>query len=210
MKILIAGAHGNTGKIMVELLSKTTQHESYAMIRKEEQSEELKKLGANHIVLADLEDDLTEAVKGKDAVIFAAGSQGKDVIGVDQEGAKRLIDASKEAGVSHFVMLSSYSADNPQGQLENYLRAKGNADDYLLESGLTYTIVRPGSLSFEAPTGKVTIARHFEERKETPIPRADVAQVLLSCLDVENVKGKIFELFTGDTPIQEALEKYSG
>ena len=210
MKILIAGAHGNTGKIIVELLSKNAQHEAFAMIRKEEQADELKEKGATNIVLADLEGDLSDAVKGKDAVIFAAGSQGKNVKGVDQDGAKKLIDAAKAAGVSHFVMLSSYSADNPQGQLEDYLRAKGNADDYLLASGLNYTIVRPGSLSFDAPTGKVTVARHFDERKETSIPRADVAQVMVSCLDEESVKGKIFELFTGDTPIAEALEKYNG
>lgn len=208
MKVLIAGAHGNTGKTITALLSKSDQHEAYAMIRKEEQIEELKRLGANNIVLADLKEDLSEAVKGKDAVIFAAGSQGKDVIGVDQEGAKNLIDASKQAGIKHFVMLSSYSADNPQGQLKEYLKAKGEADKYLRESGLTYTIVRPGGLGFDAPTGKVDISSHFEERKETPIPRADVAQVLVDCLEVDNVKNKTFELFTGNTPIREALENY--
>ncbi|MCC9136175.1 SDR family oxidoreductase [Pontibacter silvestris] len=210
MKVLIAGAHGNTGKTITELLSKSNQHEAYAMIRKEGQADELKKLGTNNIVLADLKDDLSEAVKDKDAVIFAAGSQGKDVIGVDQDGAKRLIDASKKAGVKHFVMLSSYSADTPQGELKEYLKAKGEADRYLRESGLTYTIVRPGGLGSDEPIGKVEVAEHFETRKETPIPRADVAQVLVGCLEVDNVKNKTFELFTGDTPIKEALESYKG
>lgn len=210
MKVLIAGAHGNTGKTITEILSKSDQYESYAMIRKEEQTDEMKKLGANNVVVADLKGDLSEAAKGKDAVIFAAGSQGKDVEGVDRDGAKKLIDASKQAGVKHFVMLSSYSADNPQGDLKEYLKAKGEADDYLMQSGLTYTIVRPGGLGFEEPKGRVEIARHFKERKDTPIPRADVARVLVDCLEVEAVKNKIFELFTGDTPIKKALENYKG
>lgn len=210
MKVLIAGAHGSTGKIITQLLGRSETHEAFAMIRKEEQADELQKLGASNIVLADLKEDLSEAVKGKDAVIFAAGSKGKDVIGVDQNGAKNLIDAAKQAGVKHFVMLSSYSADNPHGELEAYLKAKGEADNYLRDSGLTYTIVRPGALGYEDGRGTVEIARHFQKGKETPIPRADVAAVLVACLDVQQVQNKTFELFTGDTPVWEALQNYQG
>jgi uncharacterized protein YbjT (DUF2867 family) len=82
--------------------------------------------------MADLEENLNHAVKNADKVIFAAGSKGKNVIGVDQEGAKKMIDAAKNGGLGKFVMLSSMGADNPsvRDELEDYLKAKKNADDY--------------------------------------------------------------------------------
>lgn len=207
MKILIAGSHGTTGKQVVEILARNDVYESYAMIRDEEQADEMRRLGADHIVVADLEGDVTEAVQGMDAVIFAAGSKGKNVVGVDQQGAEKLTDAAKAAGVSHFVMLSSIGTDNPGGELKEYLIAKAKADEHLQQSGLSYTIVRPGHLGNGAPTGKIKVAEHFSERSNTQIPRADVAAVLVSALEKDNLRNKTFELLTGDTPIQEALRQ---
>lgn len=212
MKVLIAGANGHTGRLIVERLGKSPQHEAYAMIRDAAQAESLKQLGAKEAIVADLEGDVSHAVKGMDAVIFAAGSGSKTgpdkTIAVDQEGAKRLIDAAKKAGIAHFVMLSSYGAGDPDAlpNLGHYLKAKGEADRYLIESGLTYTIVRPGYLSFEPATGKVEIAEHFDSVEGRNIPRGDVAEVLVSCLDVENAKNKTFELLSGEQSIQEALK----
>ncbi|GHA53508.1 SDR family oxidoreductase [Pontibacter akesuensis] len=207
MKILIAGAHGTTGKQIVEILSRTDQHESFAMIRKEEQADEMKQLGADHVVVADLEGDVSDSVKGMDAVIFAAGSKGKNVVGVDQKGAEKLVDAAKAEGISHFVMLSAFGADNPKGELKGYLIAKSKADQHLVDSGLTYTIVRPGSLGNGAPTGQVRTATNFDSHGEGSIPRADVAHVLIKALEVENVKNKTFELLSGNVPIQQALQQ---
>jgi uncharacterized protein YbjT (DUF2867 family) len=212
MKVLIAGANGHTGRLIVELLGKSNRHEAYAMIRDAAQAEKLKQLGAKEAIVADLEEDVSHAVKGMDAVIFAAGSGSKTgpdkTIAVDQEGAKRLIDAAKKEGIAHFVMLSSYGAGDPHAlpNLAHYLIAKGEADRYLEASGLTYTIVRPGYLSFEPPTGKVEIAKHFDSVAGRDIPRADVAQVIVSSLEIENAKNKTFEFLSGNQPIQDALK----
>ncbi len=210
MKVLIAGANGHTGRLTVELLGESNIHEAYAMIRDAVQAEILEQLGAKEVVVADLEKDLAHAVKGMDAVIFVAGSGSKTgpdkTVSVDQEGAKRLIDASKKEGIAHFVMLSSMGADQPQGKLEHYLKAKAEADSYLKESGLTYTILRPGYLSFDQPTGKIEM---MEEQKEIvegrTIPRADVAQVIVSSLESEYAKNKTFTFLSGDQTIQDAL-----
>ena len=80
------------------------------MVRKKEQSVQFEKEGIKS-VLGDLENDISDAIKNIDRVIFAAGSGGKNVVGVDQDGAKRLIDAAKSAKVKKFVMLSSMGAD---------------------------------------------------------------------------------------------------
>ncbi|WP_260676142.1 NAD(P)H-binding protein [Parageobacillus genomosp. 1] len=67
-------------------------------------------------------------------------------------------------------------------------------------------MVHPGYLSFEPPTGKVEIAEHFESIAGRDIPRGDVAQVIVSCLDMENAKNKTFELLSGNQPIRDALK----
>jgi uncharacterized protein YbjT (DUF2867 family) len=56
-----------------------------------------------------------------------------------------------KANIKKFVMLSSMGADKPEEttQLQEFLKAKYNADEYLKVSGLNYSIVRPGSLTNE-------------------------------------------------------------
>lgn len=211
MKVLVVGANGTTGKQVVEKVANSTQHEAYAMIRDEKQADALKKLGAN-IVLGDLEQDVSDALRGMDAVIFAAGSGGntgdEKTIAVDQNGAKNIIDEAKNQGVKRFVMLSSMGTDTPeQGPegLQLYLRAKAIADEYLKQSNLQYTIVRPGTLSNDQATGKIDINNDIQDKSQT-IPRADVATVLVECLNEEATIGKTFEMLAGETEIEQAIK----
>lgn len=157
--------------------------------------------------MADLENDLTHATKGVDKVIFAAGSKGKNLKAVDQEGAKRLIDASKTNEVKKFVMLSSIGAEHPEksDQLVDYLKAKHNADEYLKDSGLKYAIVRPGTLNNETGNGKIKLAEILESRGE--IPREDVAQTLVRALHDDTANDAVFEIITGEVLIGEALDQ---
>ena len=53
-------------------------HEPLALIRDEKQADALKELGAAPVI-GDLEEDVTDAVKQAEAVIFAAGSGSKQV-----------------------------------------------------------------------------------------------------------------------------------
>ncbi|MCP1450005.1 uncharacterized protein YbjT (DUF2867 family) [Priestia megaterium] len=211
MKVLVVGANGTTGKQVVEKVANSKQHQAYAMIRDEKQADALKKLGAN-VVLGDLEQDVSDALRGMDAVIFAAGSGGntgdEKTIAVDQNGAKNIIDEAKNQGVKRFVMLSSMGTDAPeQGPegLQLYLRAKAIADEYLKQSNLQYTIVRPGTLSNDQATGKIDINNDIEDKSQT-IPRADVATVLVECLNEEATIGKTFEMLAGETEIEQAIK----
>ena len=138
--ILVAGANGTTGKKIVNLLKSSQYFNPIAMVRKQEQIEQFKSQGVD-TVLADLTEDLTHAIEGVDKVVFAAGSGGKNVVEVDQEGAKRLMAVSKMANVKKFVMLSSMGADTPEEVegMEDYMKAKQNADQHLKASKLNYT-----------------------------------------------------------------------
>src|SRR4029077_5090921 len=84
-----------------------------------------------------------------------------------------------------------------------YLRAKGAADDNVrARRALNSTIVRPGHLTNDPGTGRVTIA---DDTGRGNIPREDVAAVLLAVLDAPSTAGQTFEVISGDTPIKEAV-----
>ncbi|MBS4219457.1 SDR family oxidoreductase [Bacillus sp. FJAT-49711] len=210
MKVLVVGANGHTGRLLVQYLANNSDHHPYAMVRNEDQEEELMELGAVEVIVADLEADISRVTNGMDAVIFAAGSGSKTgpdkTISVDQEGAIKLIDAAKSSSVKHFVMLSSIGADDPQGPIEHYLTAKRIADDHLKNSGLTYTIVRPGRLTHDKATGKVELAEKIELMDDRSIPRADVAHVLAASLEINNAGNKVMEILSGDKEIESAME----
>jgi uncharacterized protein YbjT (DUF2867 family) len=84
-----------------------------------------------------------------------------------------------------------------------YLQAKRDADDALKQSGLEWTIVKPGHLTDAPGGGRVRVSRAFGGRGE--VARDDVALVLLECLQAPNTIGVEFELFEGEVPAREAV-----
>ncbi len=211
MHVFIAGANGQIGQHLLREIA-DSNHEARALIRHPDQGPELQQLGATETVLGDLEQDCSEAMRGCDAVIFAAGSgphTGPDkTIDVDQDGAIRLVDTAKAMGIKRFIIVSSMGAGSPEKgpeKLQHYLRAKHNADEHLKNSGLDYTIVRPGRLTDDDGTGKVTVSADLKEVGK--IPRQDVARVLLAVLDSDNATDAVFDVVSGDTPVSEALAK---
>lgn len=202
--ILVAGAHGKIGKKIINLLKSSQYFTPVAMVRKQDYLEDFKSQDVK-TVLADLTKNVEHAFENIEKVIFAAGSGGEQVIEVDQEGAKNLIDAAKKAGVKKFVMLSSMGADNPEkaDQLQDYLKAKHNADEYLKQSGLNYTIVRPGSLNDNVGKGEIKLKLKLDEQGE--ISRDDVAQTLVRVLHDDAPKDVTFEIISGNTLIGKAL-----
>ena len=205
--ILVAGANGTTGKKIIALLHKSENFNPIAMVRKEVQQAYFKDQNIK-TVLGDLTSDVDSVFDSSiDRVIFAAGSGGKDVIGVDQDGAKKMIDASKKANVKKFVMLSSMGADNPEEaeKLQDYLKAKHNADEYLKTSGLEYSIVRPGTLTDEEQMAKIKLAPKLNKRGE--ISRADVAQTLVQSLEDKTASNATFEIIKGEQSITAALSQ---
>ncbi|MEA5128022.1 MAG: SDR family oxidoreductase [Proteiniphilum sp.] len=175
-----------------------------AMVRKQEQKERFESEQVT-TVLANLEEDLSQALTQIDKVIFVAGSGGKKVIEIDQNGAIRLIDAAKKAGISKFVMLDSMGTDDPSqgGDLEDYLKAKQIADKHLRASGLDYVIVRPGALTNEAGKGRIELGSKLD--KSGSITRTDVAKTLVEVLDDDVMQNQTFEILEGKIPIEEAV-----
>ena len=213
MRVLIAGANGKIGHHLVSQLA-ATEHTARAMVRDSAQTPTMQHLGAAEIVLGNLEEDCSSALRGCGAVVFTAGSGPntgpEKTIDVDQDGAIRLMDAAVSEGVRRFVIVSSMRAEDPeQGpeKIRHYLHAKHNADEYLRNSGLTYTVVRPGPLTEEPGTGKVELSNKLDRTGD--ISREDVAAVLVAVLDAANTENQVFDVLAGDTPIPEAIARLS-
>jgi uncharacterized protein YbjT (DUF2867 family) len=210
MDVVIAGGHGQIAMRLERLLAERG-HRARGLIRKPEQASDLTALGAEPVV-CDLEgsDDVAPAVAGADAVVFAAGagpgSGAERKRTMDYGGAVRLIEAARAAGVRRYLIVSSIGAHDPggsSGPMGPYLQAKHDADMAVEQSGLDYTIVRPGSLTDDPGTGLVTATTSMGGRG--PVPRDDVAATLFAALQIDSTIGKTFELFGGETPIEEAL-----
>jgi uncharacterized protein YbjT (DUF2867 family) len=213
VRVLIAGAHGKTARRLTRMLVEDG-HEVRGLVRKEEQTVDVGADGAEP-VLVDLEAEeveggIGEAIEGCDAVIFAAGAgpgsgdARKETM--DYGGAAKLVEAAEGRGVRRYLMLSAMGASDPEGGSEGmrpYLRAKARADERLAESGLDYTIIRPGSLTEDEGTGNIEAAERLGRRGE--IPREDVARTFAAALEDEDTYHKTFEILSGDTPIREAL-----
>ena len=210
MDVVIAGGHGNIALRLERLLS-DRRDRARALIRNPDHTADVEAAGAE-ATIADLEadDDLTEHVRGADAIVFAAGagpgSGPERKRTVDLGGAVKLIDAAKAAGVSRYVIVSSIGAHDPASGPESmrpYLEAKAAADEALRDSGLDFTIVRPGSLEDDPGTGRVELSTDLGNRG--PITRDDVAAVLMACLDTPETIGLTFEAFAGEQEIERAV-----
>jgi uncharacterized protein YbjT (DUF2867 family) len=209
MEIFVVGAHGQVALIF-ELLASEAGHRVRGLARNPAHKTDIESTGAE-IVLADLEnDDITNLVTGADVVVFAAGagpgSGPERKLTVDLGGALKLIDAARSNGISRYLMVSAIGATDPSRwseQMRPYYEAKAEADEALTASGLEYTIVRPGGLTDDEGTGLVDVAPKLG--RSGRVPRADVAAVLLACLDEPRTVGTAFDLIGGSTPIEQAL-----
>ena len=108
--------------------------------------------------------------------------------------------------VKRYVIVSSMGAD-PDAPGDDtfavYLRAKGKADAALRESGLDYTVIRPGALTNDPGSGRVALTENGERGS---IPRDDVAAVLAAVLSEPGTIGKTLDLVSGDVPVEEAVK----
>ena len=210
-RVIIAGGHGKIalqlGRALVEDGTPVS-----GLIRNTGHSPDLLAIGIRPVTW-DLEQDgpgLAEVIAGASAVVFAAGAGPGSGAGrkqtMDRDGAIRLMEAAREANVHRYVMVSAMGArgeiDPGGGVFEAYLRAKAEADRVLQASGLDWTIVRPGTLTDDAPRGRIALG---PELPPGSIPRSDVAVVLAAVLAGAHTIHKAFDVVSGSTRIVDAV-----
>lgn len=214
MRVLIVGANGQIGQHLVKEMKSEGKHEPIAFVRKEEQQKDFEDQGVE-ARLGNLEDGIEEIAKRMkkvDAVVFTAGSGGSTgddkTLLIDLDGAVKVMEAAKMTGIERFVMVSAFGAesrDRWSEELKPYYVAKYFADEWLKDTGLNYTIIRPGMLTNDESIEKVLISETIDENEIMSIPRSDVAKVILASLDNSHTYRKTFDLLTGEESIDQAL-----
>lgn len=223
MNVLVIGANGQIGQIVVDKLQNHDAHQVIAGVRKNDQKEayENKNIKAEFIDLEGSIEDMEQAMTNVDAVVFSAGSGAKTgpekTVMVDLDGAIKSMEAAKNAGVKRYVIVSGMYANIREQWSYNtadtsiggyYFAAKHYADVWLENSGLDYTIIRPTLLLNDSGTGKVELAQEIEKADKTlEIPREDVAETIVRSLENDNTIGKDFDLTGGEDPIEDAVTK---
>jgi uncharacterized protein YbjT (DUF2867 family) len=211
MDIAIAGAHGAIARRLTPLLVARGDRVR-GLVRNPAHAADLRADGADPVV-CDLEaagpGEVAAAIEGADAAVFAAGagagSGAARKMTMDRDGAVRLLDAARAAGVGRFVIVSSVGAESPPGDddvFSVYLRAKAQADSAVAASGLAWTIVRPGPLTDDDATGRVRLGT---EPFRDAVSRADVAAVLAAVLAEPRAAGLTLYIAGGADPVEEAL-----
>lgn len=212
MDVLLIGAHGQIAQELARRLVRRGDGVR-GVVRNPDYAGELQEAGVQPVIV-DLEsetvqDDLTQAAHGVDAIVFAAGagpnSGPERKWTVDHLGVVHSAVAAARARVPRIVVLSSMGTDDPpedDSTFSVYLRAKAQADAHVRESPLGHTVVRPGALTGDAPSGLVHAARHVPRGE---ISRADVAGVLEAVLRDPATVGRTFEVVAGETPISDAV-----
>ena len=211
MRVVIAGGHGQIALLLEKVLADRGHH-AVGVVRNPDHVGDVEATGAEAVVL-DLEKadvaDLTDVVKGADAVVFAAGGGPNSGAArketVDKGAAVLLAEAAEQAGVRRYVMVSAMGTDRADPDSDDvfqvYLRAKKAADDDLRSRDLDWTVVRPGRLTDNPPTGRVQVGT----LPRGEISRADVAAVLAAALDQDATIGKTFDLLAGHQTVEAAL-----
>jgi uncharacterized protein YbjT (DUF2867 family) len=208
VNVVIVGGHGQIAMRLSKILAERGDSPR-GIIRKTEQADDLEKIGAEPIVL-DIEnvDDIDDAFAGAEAVVFAAGagpgSGPARKLTVDYGGAVKSVGAAIANEIRRFVIVSAIGANHPERwseEMKPYYEAKADADKFVAESGLDYTVVRPGRLTDDPGTGKVSV----DGGGSGSVTRDDVAGVIAEVLRADNTIGKGFDLLGGETPIAEAI-----
>jgi uncharacterized protein YbjT (DUF2867 family) len=199
-KILVAGATGRTGRLIVEkLIQRGTQ--PHVLVREIDKAREL--LGEDVVYYSgDVRDPDTiePAMGGVDIVISAIGTRtpvGKNCPKkVDYQGVVNLVKAAQMQQVQRFILISSIATTHPEHPLNCFgkvLDWKFKGEEVLRGSGLPYTIIRPGGL-VDTNGFQHTLVFDQGDRISGVVRRADVAEVCLRALDYPQSIGATFEV----------------
>ena len=185
MNLLILGATGRTGRLVVER-ALAAGHNVTALVRS---LEKLTMSNSNLRVVAGQAtntSDISRALEGADAVISTLGGKGS----VIADSTQAIVTAAREAGVSRVVALSSWLVERDRMDAMTRLltgiamgaviKDQSAGEQMLRRSDLEWTIVYASMLSDGPARGSVVVLPDGAKRRMSEkISRADVAAWML-------------------------------
>ena len=198
--IFLAGASRGVGLEIAKCLA-AQKMQITALLRSPATSTELETMGIKVVTGDALDAAAVEAAMAGGepihAVISTIGGLPKEREIPDYLGNKNLIDAAVKAGVQKFILVSSIGSGKSAAALQPQvletlgpvLIEKEKAENHLIESGMIYTVIRPGGLKSEPATGNGILTEDC--RVSGTIHRADVAQLVCQCLVSDAASNKV-------------------
>ncbi|TAE59284.1 MAG: SDR family oxidoreductase [Nostocales cyanobacterium] len=198
--IFVAGASRGVGQEIAKILAAKNINVK-ALVRSEIAAKELENIGVKPVLGDALKvEDVETAILGDEpiqAVVTTLGGLPTDGVKPDFVGNKNLIDAAVKAKVQKFILVTSIGCGDSVGALppqaletlKPVLIEKEKAEQYLIDSGLNYTIIRPGGLKSEPATGNGILTT--DTRIVGSIHRADVADLVCRCLNSVNANNQV-------------------
>ena len=213
MTVLVVGATGQTGKHIVrELVAKKVPVK--ALVRDLEKARQLLPEEAQLCVGDVLKPETIEsAIANCDSIICATGAAPSfdftQPYLVDYQGTKNLINIAREKKIEHFVIVSSLCVSkffHPLNLFWLVLWWKKQAEQYIQQSGINYTIVRPGGLKNEDNSDSIVMSS-ADTLFEGSIPRQKVARVCVESIFQPSAKNKIVEIISSPDAEERSWEQ---
>ncbi|MFY9712717.1 MAG: SDR family oxidoreductase [Microbacterium sp.] len=211
-RIIIFGGHGRIALLLAPLLV-ARGDEVTAIIRNPAHTTEVEETGATAVV-ADIEQldapALADLIGGHDAVVWSAGAGGGDpqrTYAVDRDAAIRTMEAAEIADVRRYLMVSWLGSTADHGVPEGdgffaYADAKWAADEHLRGTELEGTVLAPGTLTLDSPTGRIQL----DPSGRGAVSRADVAAVIAATLQAPSTIGRTIRFGNGNGKAGEPIE----
>ena len=211
MLLAVSGASGKTGwRVVEEALQRG--HRVRALLR----PGSLVPPGVSGAELVRLDLDQVEALhaalQGCDALVIATGARPSvnlaGPLQVDALAVQQQIRACRAVGLSRVVLVSSLCAGrwlHPLNLFGLILVWKRLGERWLEQSGLDWTVVRPGGLSEREQDldGEGIRFSGPDQQESDSIPRRLVARVCLDALETPASIGRIVEITSGrDQPVR--------
>jgi len=143
--ILVTGATGFIGRALLPRLAEAG-HTIRCLVRASPRSPRLPPRVPVQLAIGALDDPrvLRSALMGVDTVIHLAGAewQGRhgDLLAVDVNGTRALVEAAAASGVDRFIYLSHLGADRASAYPVH--KAKGIAEEFIRQSDFNHLIIR--------------------------------------------------------------------
>lgn len=194
---LVTGATGSVGRRIVRNLREANLPVR-AFVRLFSRYNELEDRGAE-IFIGDLKNDkdIAKATQGVEYIISAHGS-GDDTQALDYRANIELIDQALANGVKHFVYISVLGVERNYPDAPVF-KAKREVEKYLINSGLSYTILRPSGFA----NNLIPLAERFKEtgiylligdaqHRSSIVSTDDLARIAIASVSTEGAKNQIF------------------
>ncbi len=204
--ILVTGGTGFVGAHLLRRL-RSDDIPVRIVVRNPDKSQPLKDLGV-HVVQGDIADksSLERAVVGVERVVHLVGiiqeTGGATFSGVHVEGTRNLLEASKKAGVRHFIYQSAIGTR--PGAASRYHQTKWEAEELVRKSGMAFTILRP-SLIY-GPGDQFTIRLAEMIRLSPVLPVIGTGKSRIQPISIDDVVAVIHKIATTDSFLNEIYE----